>query len=44
MGRVIQKTARCLLVEETEAARAMNDDVNIKRLAHKLKAAAPAQG
>lgn len=30
------------LVEEIEAARAMNDDVNIKRLAHKLKAAAPA--
>ncbi len=25
------------LVEEIEAARAMNDDVNIKRLAHKLK-------
>ncbi len=34
MGRVIPKTARCLLVE-IEAARAMNDDVNDKRLARR---------
>ncbi|EJN8451565.1 response regulator [Salmonella enterica] len=32
------------LVEEIEAARAMNDDVNIKRLAHKLKSGCASLG
>ncbi len=40
MGRVKVKDSALPLVEEIEAARAMNDDVNIKRLAHKLSGCA----
>lgn len=38
------KDSELPLVEEIEAARAMNDDVNIKRLAHKLKSGCASLG